>query len=597
MSENQSKKTIQPRWFLGIQIVMMAFWASQLLYSEAYYVDYLLLVVLAVICCFFNTDGKTGLPDEKIGKTENILVFLFAILFSGMVTLANYDIWKDHVSDFGYTFDSCYHVFSAGMLFFGGFFAFRHIFSALSLNIRKLTWKLSEKQTVKPKTVFLICFLLLVLSRSIVLFFCKYPGILSNDSIDQIGQTISGTYSNHQPFYHTLIIRGFMLLGMKLFRDINAAVAVYSLFQLLFTAFCFSFTVSTIARMRAPGWLILACTLFFLLMPYHIVYAVTMWKDVFWAGFILLLITVFYRCTAGIGNHNLNILLLAVSGLGVCLSRSNGLFVFCLLTGAMLILWRFQNRKQLLLFVLIIVVSVILKYPVLKKLQVEQPDIVESLSIPAQQIARVVCEGCELTDWEKAALSAVIDIERIPEAYQKHISDPVKYLVREKGCQVLIRENRADYLKLYLSLGLRYPRVYLRAWIDQTKGYWNAGYDYWRWKHGISANDFEIVRTVRCEWLHNCLEEYLWLFPELQILRPFLSIGLFVWLDLMMLFVSLIRKDKLGIFLSLPILTAVLSLLVATPVASEFRYMYSAFCALPMVMTVALRPTLPTPGL
>jgi hypothetical protein len=34
----------------------------------------------------------------------------------------------------------------------------------------------------------------------------------------------------------------------------------------------------------------------------------------------------------------------------------------------------------------------------------------------------------------------------------------------------------------------------------------------------------------------------------------------------------------------------VLSLLVATPVYSEFRYMYAVFCALPFILAVVLRP-------
>ncbi|MCR5233446.1 MAG: hypothetical protein K6E53_06000 [Lachnospiraceae bacterium] len=54
--------------------------------------------------------------------------------------------------------------------------------------------------------------------------------------------------------------------------------------------------------------------------------------------------------------------------------------------------------------------------------------------------------------------------------------------------------------------------------------------------------------------------------------------------------IALLRKDKVGAFVSLPILAVVASLLVATPVFSEFRYIYAAFCTLPMVMAIALRP-------
>ena len=60
--------------------------------------------------------------------------------------------------------------------------------------------------------------------------------------------------------------------------------------------------------------------------------------------------------------------------------------------------------------------------------------------------------------------------------------------------------------------------------------------------------------------------------------------------DILMFIIALLRKDKQGAFASLPILAIVLSLLVATPVYSEFRYIYAAFCALPMIITIVLRP-------
>ena len=35
----------------------------------------------------------------------------------------------------------------------------------------------------------------------------------------------------------------------------------------------------------------------------------------------------------------------------------------------------------------------------------------------------------------------------------------------------------------------------IKTWIDQTKGYWNAGYEHWRWSLGIYENDLGIERT------------------------------------------------------------------------------------------------------
>lgn len=55
--------------------------------------------------------------------------------------------------------------------------------------------------------IFLIPFLTLSILYIILLFACKYPGNLTPDSISQISQLMTGNYSNHHPFYHTMIIK------------------------------------------------------------------------------------------------------------------------------------------------------------------------------------------------------------------------------------------------------------------------------------------------------------------------------------------------------------------------------------------------------
>jgi hypothetical protein len=70
-----------------------------------------------------------------------------------------------------------------------------------------------------------------------------------------------------------------------------------------------------------------------------------------------------------------------------------------------------------------------------------------------------------------------------------------------------------------------------------------------------------------------------------------MSIGLFVWIDIILFGISLFRKDKLGIFMSFPVLSIVISLLLTAPVFAEFRYIYAAFCIIPLVLAVVLRPS------
>jgi hypothetical protein len=92
----------------------------------------------------------------------------------------------------------------------------------------------------KPWQVFLIPFLSIVAIDNIILFTCRYPGTVSSDSLTQIKMFMEGWYNNHHPFYHTQVIRLFVSLGLKLFGDLNAAVAFFNVFQIFFMAACFS---------------------------------------------------------------------------------------------------------------------------------------------------------------------------------------------------------------------------------------------------------------------------------------------------------------------------------------------------------------------
>lgn len=577
------------KWLL-FQILIMLLWGTQLFDSDAYYVNYFVICIITVICVLKNIkNGRIFL--SKGSENPNSIITLFSVLFMLMIASANYRLWLDldAPEEYGIGFKVCLSILFFVVLFLGSFLTFWNILTVLFYNLKRLTWSECQEEP-KPVRDFLLCFLLLAVTRYILLYFCMYPGNLTPDSISQLTQCISGNYTNHHPFYHTMVIRFFLIIGMRIFKDINAAVALYSCFQIAFTSAAFSVTISTMSIMRLPKWIIRACAVFYLMMPYHITYAITMWKDVMFGCFVLLFVVFVFRCLYSIGNNTIDLFALFFSSLGICLFRSNGLFSFVILFVAFLIIWRGENRHILYVLLISLIISFIMKHSVLTKINVVQPDIIESLSIPAQQIARVVSEGCELNKWEEDTISQVIDIDKITDTYKPYISDPIKNLVRDKGAQELISVNKKEYLKLYCMLFIKHPIVYFKAWVDETRGYWNAGYEYWRWSLNVRENDIGVERTVRSEIMNNIFKEYIWLFTYIQILRLFLSIGLFVWIDVIIFMIALLRKDKVGCFAAMPVLAVSASLLIATPVFSEFRYIYSAFCVLPIAIVIILRP-------
>lgn len=565
-------------FFFILQAILMFAGFTRLLYSDAYSIPYIVTILAAFLCFNLNIRQSSTSDVLHVATVTKWIILIFAFIFACMVTFANYSLW----------YQAGNSVFGFIGIFFGCFFAFGNIFFWIAKNTNQLFWK--PTGTFSPLKVFLVSFFIMAALNLSILFLCKYPGNLTPDSIWQMLQLSSGIYSNHHPFYHTMTIKVFISIGLRLFHNINAAVALYSTFSVLFMAASFAFSISTVAEIHTPKWIIVLLQLFFTLMPYHIMYSFTMWKDIFFGAFVLLFIVFFFRCLQKMRLVPFNYIGLTVSGLGICLFRSNGYFVFVFTMLIFLILWKLRNKRILFIMAGVLVFSFILKHPVLNALNVTQPDIAETLSIPEQQIARDVVDHGDLTLEERELLSQVIDIDRIPEVYDPNISDPIKGLIREKGNQDYIRFHAGEFVKLYLGRFAKHPFTYLKGWIDETKGYWNAGYSYWRWSNCVQENALGIYRTTQLEKLNVLVDKYLSVFENQPPFFIFLCIGFFDWMALVALFVSIIRKDKVGAMLTVPNIMTVISLLVATPVFSEFRYNYAIFCTLPILLILISRP-------
>ena len=181
----------------------------------------------------------------------------------------------------------------------------------------------------------------------------------------------------------------------------------------------------------------------------------------------------------------------------------------------------------------------------------------------------------------------MIDLDAVPSAYDGWISDPIKNLVRDSGRQDLLHTRRGDFIRCYLQIGLRYPHKYLEAWIDQTIGYWNAGYRYWIWGKDVAENRLGIETSVASPRALTLFDRYRNAWSELPALQPFVCIGLHVWGIVLLALLALVRRDRAALFVTVPFLAVVLTLLIATPVYSEFRYAYAVFCGTPFLFAEA----------
>ncbi len=581
-----------------IQIITMFSWLILLSNTSALYVVYLMIGLVGFWCRSQCSHQPKAIFFQS--ERRNLII---SFIFSLVIIIANYDIYRTMLSSIiqsiashtsAYAFVSHFSLltrmialFCFPFLLLGGTYTAFFILRFVSEKLTPFTWN-HYSYNSSPRRVFLQVFLALSFFYSAVMFLGFYPGVISKDSVNQLTQIVTGHYTNWHPFYHTNLICVFVSVGLKVFNDINFGVALYSLFSIMFVSAAFAYGVVTLYQMHINKKLITAVTLFYMLMPHHILYSFTMWKDVLFSASVLLFTVSAHRYFRKIGaSSQINKAILILSGFGICLFRGNGLIVLFILVVLLAIRFGKTRLKLCLSLAGVLAVSLILTYPVLNYFHIEQADTAELSSLPLQQISRTLVENDDITDEQLALISKVADPDVLRKVYNPFVSNPVKDLIRESGHQDYLNQHKSEYVGLYFKLGLTHPKSYFKAWIDQTKGYWNGGYDHWRFSYLCFPNELGVKRTVALNPVQKGIYGYAELFEYFYPLQPFVSIGLHTWLILLIAFIGKRKKDRVTVFLTAPCVAIIFTHMIGSPVFSEFRYAYALFCCLPFLAIAA----------
>lgn len=548
-------------------------WLSNLVSTDSMVSIYVLCALIGIFALCSNYFRKPVISGKAC-----ITLLYSAFLFSVATILANYRLFSG-LSD-------PLTLFNMGCTFLGGIVL---AYDVMLCVFDRLPYCVLSDSPHKysAKTCFFVFFISIIVIDLIYLFFVQYPGIMTNDSYTQVRQILSGEYTNHHPFWHTMIIKLCYSLALFFTDDINLCATLYAILQAVFLAACFAYSLTTMYQLNMPGRLIFMAWFVFALMPYNIAFSICMNKDYMFSGAVLAFSVSFYRLLKDVGaSRFVNYVIFVLSGLGCCVWRSNGFIAYVICIAVFLLFCRKFRWKLLALMTAVAAFGWIMTNPMLASFNISQPDLVESLSIPVQQVARVIYDGCDLSEEDYALISRVVDIEEISELYTDWLSDPVKDEIRSKD-NAYFEAHRAEYFDLWVRLGLQYPWEYVKAWVDQTKGYWNGGYDYYIYALGVSSNDLGFTDGINSNFIAKIVNLIFKFCRGAIFMEPFESIGLHVWLVYILLIVNWL-KGRQEMFLSVLPLAVVVTLLIATPVYSAFRYAYPVFTTYPFILAVSI---------
>ncbi len=431
----------------------------------------------------------------------------------------------------------------------------------------------------------------------------EFPGIISGDSCHQmmIGLGYVEPISNHHPVFHIFVISIAMNIG-KWLGSYEVGIAIYSIFQMLFTATIFSTVIYYMARKKVNIWIRLLCVAIFALYPPFAAYSVTMWKDVPF-GLVMVLYTI---CLIELVTNKKEFmtsikknLLFVFVMLSVFLFRNNGIYVLILTMPFMIIISKDYRKRMVLICGIIILCYGIWKGPIFSILHISDSKVAEALSIPLQQMARVTkYEGDRLTQEEKDEIYKYLSIDYLAEVYNPEISDSVKLAFNDQNFE----KDKIGFVKIWLKLCMKYPKTCLESFLCNSYGYWYpegrgvvvshdfVNYEYYSLMyHKELAEKVKDVKFEKQPILKiSFIDEISYGIDNrsIPVISMLFSIGLFFWLLVMV--IGYVIKEKQYRLLVVYVPTIVLWLTcLASPVACEYRYIYGLFTCFP-ILTVGV---------
>lgn len=562
-------------------VIFILIWLANLAVTDAYFSVYCIIAFLSFYLLIKNLQSV-----ELEVNSRPVLVGCLSFVFSVLVLLANYELFTQ-IGDpalIGRSTSLLMNVINAVLSFIGGICVaypiFKYVFGRFPVAHH------SSLDVKRPRRLAVLIFGSIVCINLIHLFLVEYPGNVTEDPFTQISEMVSGKYSNFNTYWHTILLRSILSLGYVLFSDINGAVSLFCVIQTLIMACAFTHCIMTMVHYGIPKPILLITYLIYALIPYNMALCITIWKDVLFAAGCLLMLSAWVRIMRKIGDNSLwNYLVFAFGSLLFLLSRTNGWIIY-LVTFLITFVFIRKDKKFSIVMCIMAVLGWFLLNPMLSILNVSGGDLAESLSIPIQQVSRVIADGCELTEEEENLLSRVVDLEEVPELYTDWLSDPMKVELRSKDYNYF-QEHISDYTKMWVRLGMKYPWEYVKAWVDQTKGYWNAGYDYALYSETVTDNPYGVQKTGGGNPIASLFRLYFGLSRHLIFFEPLHSIGLHVWIMIFCFLLNLVRKRAEWV-LSVPMLLLVVGLWFGTPVYCCFRYVYPLFVSFPLLVSTAL---------
>lgn len=434
----------------------------------------------------------------------------------------------------------------------------------------------------------------------ILAFILLYPGVTTYDSMVIIGEGL-GIYplTNSHPYLFTYTVSLFTKFGMKFLGGVGVGVAIFNFLTLVITTLIYVYVLYRIFELSNNKWLNRCLYLFYLLFPNFIIVSFTMYKDVYMVNalmlFFLCIIYILYQPAKFFENKNF-LFMFIISFFGIYMMHRKA--VIYIIVG-ILILFIFNKRyyKKILFYSLVsISFTLIINFIASSLIQPQESrKRYDYLAPRFQQLAAAVYYHPDSFSSEELAFyDSTLGLEN-NKKFVYYKADPIKDSMKNE--QFEGREH--EFFKLWFKGYLTHPKTYIDASLNLSVSYWypynfsDLTYmgNYYQVMYEDSSNVYGNTTSLDDGWKNQTkfkkLQEFYWNIHKtisyLPIFSIFYSAGLYTILLLIILMISLLRRDYkiLGLII---ICVSIILTCIYSPIVNYFRYSYVFMAIIPLLL-------------
>ena len=445
-----------------------------------------------------------------------------------------------------------------------------------------------EKRKKNPWV--LLAFWAIILIPWIPYVFSYFPGGIYADTVDSLNMALKkAELDNHNPILYTMILRfAFWITGAFRGEGEYYGLFFFTIFQTIVLALILAGFVYFCYKKGVHRYFVGLLLLLFAVFPLYPFYGISMWKDTPFS----IVIFVFAVYLFHVFSHNPeNITKGQLLGYGIgsvliMFLRNNGIYI-ALFYSAVIVLMTVKNRRRIALKIgvvslIAIAAAWIIQGPVYDKCGYNITKTIESLGVPIQQTAYILATDGNINSEELEVLNDIMPLENWKTLYNPVVVDTIKF--DPSFNREYFQENVSEFIKVYAGLVMRNPVKAVKAYMLETLGFWNVF-------ESSSTAYICNIHFGNAPYYQGDYFDYFFGISFRNLVEPkrYISAAVFVWMMLATISICLAKRYYVGIVPVLPTLGLWLSVMVATPVAFSFRYVYGIFLCVPLYVLICMK--------